>query len=401
MKKIFVEFIEAFHNVKQLCANDPDQVRVLYESHSGRDGMFSKLRLAMTRIEKWQADNKITNEIAHKFLDERDEFERKWKSYFVYVARTNAMNRAWEWLEDANRSQQIKCYKDFLAHKQQNTKALAQQTPLDFKAFSDEYFDPANHNPHQVYEALMHILKKIETECNPEKFLREQFEDDMNRLYEHHFGDDGVSEVESTIKAENHSASNIDDPDRNIELEHRRIQFVIEYLRYLRQNIGIDVAECFTRWNSVPSYIVPIGIDIGINEPEKGTLYELLTDAIRAYVAGAPAACVALCRAALEMTLVDHFDVESFEKDKAGNRKSNERGDFYTLPLERIIKNVQRDKRYEWIQKFDLIGLKQMADDVMHRYSRTKRLSAQEDAKIIEFLDTIRALIEGAPSRRK
>ena len=40
---------------------------------------------------------------------------------------------------------------------------------------------------------------------------------------------------------------------------------------------------------------------------EKGSLLHLLDDAVRAYVSGAPAAAIALCRAALEMVLKRHY----------------------------------------------------------------------------------------------
>jgi hypothetical protein len=40
---------------------------------------------------------------------------------------------------------------------------------------------------------------------------------------------------------------------------------------------------------------------------EKGSLNDLLDDAVRAYVFGAPAAAIAMCRAALEMVLKRHY----------------------------------------------------------------------------------------------
>ena len=51
---------------------------------------------------------------------------------------------------------------------------------------------------------------------------------------------------------------------------------------------------------------------------EKGSLLHLLDDAVRAYVSGAPAAAIALCRAALEMVLKRHYGHGQWEKAKLG-----------------------------------------------------------------------------------
>ncbi len=82
---------------------------------------------------------------------------------------------------------------------------------------------------------------------------------------------------------------------------------------YLTQTIGIDVPDVFRRWRKVPVTFMPTHVSNKHGLTEKGSLYALLDDAVRAYVCGAPAAAITMCRAALEMVL-SHIPPPCFQE---------------------------------------------------------------------------------------
>ncbi|MGI3187377.1 hypothetical protein [Nioella aestuarii] len=69
----------------------------------------------------------------------------------------------------------------------------------------------------------------------------------------------------------------------------------------------ISVEKAFGRWNKVPAVFVLAHVSDRHGVTEKGSLFELLNDAIRAYFARSPAAAIAMCRAALEMVLRENY----------------------------------------------------------------------------------------------
>jgi len=68
--------------------------------------------------------------------------------------------------------------------------------------------------------------------------------------------------------------------------------------------IGIDINGIFRRWREVPPIFMPSPVSNKQGE-EKGSLNDLLDNAVRAYVCGAPAAAIAMCRAVLKMVVKD------------------------------------------------------------------------------------------------
>ena len=65
---------------------------------------------------------------------------------------------------------------------------------------------------------------------------------------------------------------------------------------------------------------------------EKGSLSQLLDDAMRAYVFGAPCTAIVMCRAALEMVFKKHYG----------------RGQWENEPLENLI--VLASRKYDFVQ---------------------------------------------------
>ena len=150
---------------------------------------------------------------------------------------------------------------------------------------------------------------------------------------------------------------------------------------YLTETIGIDVPAVFRRWRNVPVTFMPTHVSNKHGLTEKGSLYALLDDAVRAYVCGAPAAAITMCRAALEMVLKRHYG----------------RGQWDDLKLGKII--VLADQKYEFVQAGRIRPLVDRTNGVLHNYSNIEQLSKDEDRAILNFLKTVKFLIQRAPKR--
>ena len=151
---------------------------------------------------------------------------------------------------------------------------------------------------------------------------------------------------------------------------------------YLTETIGLDIADIFRRWESVPITFMPAHISNKYGQTEKGSLYDLINDAVRAYVCGAPAAAIAMCRAALEMVLRKHYG-----KGQWDDRR---------LQLGEII--VLASQRFDFIQEGKLGKLTRNANQILHNYSKRDRMSEQDERTILEFLKTLKVLIQRAPT---
>lgn len=163
----------------------------------------------------------------------------------------------------------------------------------------------------------------------------------------------------------------------------------LEAYDYLKNTIGFDAAEAFRRWRQIPTIFMPAHVSNRHGFTERGSIYELLDDAIRAYVFGASAAAIAMCRAILETILKEHYNLEFQYKDRKGRLRDKGLGDLIILANE----------KYEFIQGKRLKKLTDYANKIMHRYSRSKNLEYEDEKIIIEFFKTIKFLIERAPNR--
>jgi hypothetical protein len=151
---------------------------------------------------------------------------------------------------------------------------------------------------------------------------------------------------------------------------------------YLTETIGLDISEIFRRWESVPITFMPSHISKEVGQTEKGSLYDLLNDAVRAYVCGAPAAAISMCRAVLEMVLKDHYGKNEWNDPR--------------LKLGKII--VLASQKFDFIHEKRITRLAQNANEILHNYSRRIRMSEGDEKSILEFLKTVKFLIQRAPN---
>lgn len=162
----------------------------------------------------------------------------------------------------------------------------------------------------------------------------------------------------------------------------------LEAWDYLENTIGFSTDEVFRRWRKVPVIYVPEHVSRQSGWPRSGAVYQLLDDAIRAYVFGAPAASIAMCRAVLEMVLKEHYDIVD---RRAASRHDREPG------LGELI--VLADAKYDFIQGDRLKKLSGQANTILHSFQSREPLSAADDQVIIAFMKTLKFLIQRAPEK--
>jgi hypothetical protein len=150
---------------------------------------------------------------------------------------------------------------------------------------------------------------------------------------------------------------------------------------YLTETIGLNIRSVFRRWRKVPVVFVPAHVSNRYGATDKGSLLHLLNDAVRAYVFGAPAAAVAMCRAALETVLKRHYGHDQWEDVKLGQ----------------LV--VLASQRYDFVQEKRITPLVQKANRILHDYAQADRISPDDDRTILNFLKTVKFLIQRAPER--
>jgi hypothetical protein len=155
---------------------------------------------------------------------------------------------------------------------------------------------------------------------------------------------------------------------------------------YLQNTIGFDAAMVFRRWRQLPVIFAPSHVSDQHGLTERGALNDLLENAARAYVFGADAAAIAMCRALLETVLKKHYELEYQYEYK---------GELRDKGLGKLI--ILADEKYKFVQKTELQRLTQNANNVMHNYGARGKTSLTDEKTIVEFLKTIKFLIERAP----
>ncbi len=111
-------------------------------------------------------------------------------------------------------------------------------------------------------------------------------------------------------------------------LTANKCRIALDAFDYLKNVIGVDIDDVFRLWHEVPTVFMPSDVS-DKHGSEKGSLNDLLDNAVRSYVCGAPASAIAMCRAVLEMVLKIHYLPEDhFKRDKNGDLKRNARGEL-------------------------------------------------------------------------
>ena len=161
----------------------------------------------------------------------------------------------------------------------------------------------------------------------------------------------------------------------------------LEAFEYLTETIGLDVDGVFRRWRNVPVTFIPSHVSNLHGLAERGSLYDLIDDAVRAYVFGSPVAAIATCRMVLETVLKQHYGLDYQFVDKKGRTRDKGLGELVILA----------DREYEFIQGGRLKMLTDRANKIIHNYTRREAITAEDERAIANFLKTLKFMIERAP----
>ncbi len=163
------------------------------------------------------------------------------------------------------------------------------------------------------------------------------------------------------------AAEAADDPGEGITWRYRR---TVQAWHQFCASTGFDLSQSSRRWRSLQPVFLPPHVSnaSGASSPKSPT--RLLDQAVRAYVFGAPAAAIGMCRALMEEVLRSHYRIEAED-------------------LEKVI--AIAEARIPWVRPLNLQARRRLANQVLHD------ARAVEDDAVKDFLAVVRSLIERAP----
>jgi hypothetical protein len=153
----------------------------------------------------------------------------------------------------------------------------------------------------------------------------------------------------------------------------------VQALDHFQNVMGIDIQRAFDRWNALPAVFVPKHVSDKHGLTDKDGLFVLFDQAVRAYVAGAPAAAIALCRALLETILRDHY-LRGFDT----------RGEDMKGLIDIAV------ARYDFLQSTRLHALRLDANKILHRFAE-RRPNVDDEKTVLGHLKDLKHYIEKAP----
>lgn len=155
----------------------------------------------------------------------------------------------------------------------------------------------------------------------------------------------------------------------------------IEALEYFEQVIGISISEAFDRWNALPPVFVPRHVSDKYGLTAKAGLYALFNECVRAWVAGAPVASAAMCRALLELMLKQHY-LRDFKK----------RENLYNL-IDMAV------ERYSFLDGGRMHALREGANAMLHNFAVSGGSMEVDDASMLAIFRDLKHYIEEAPEK--
>ncbi|MEH6716508.1 hypothetical protein [Parasphingorhabdus flavimaris] len=314
-------FLLAFKQLTSACNDNPQTLVTFFKERPQFTKLAWQVDDAANRIEKAEAVSKMMAQVSPEFI-------KAWKAY-LYTWR-----------------------------KQINYVVVS-----DLK-LPDEFGPPPSF---EEYAALQRSSKEKET---PDPMIDDSF------VPEFHDGGKAVAALVDLV---------LDQADfrRDDEFDDSGIANTYEIgaqaIDHFEQVIGIDIQRAFDRWDSLPAVFVPKHVSDKHGLTAKDGLFALFGQAVRAYVAGAPAAAVALCRALLETVLRDHYlrGVDTRREDMKG---------LIDIAV----------ARYDFLQSAKLNDLRLDANKILHRFAE-RRPGADDDKIVLGHLKDLKHYIEKAP----
>lgn len=151
-------------------------------------------------------------------------------------------------------------------------------------------------------------------------------------------------------------------------------------LQHFQTTTQIRIDDAFDRWNRLPPIFVPRHVSNRHGLTDRESLFGLLDEAVRAYVAGIPGGAAALCRAVLERVLKDHY-------------LPGTPGDLKDLI-------VLACARFDHLQRKKLDSIRERGNEILHRGVGLTGPSGQDEATLLQCFKDLKFMIEKAPEKR-
>ncbi len=276
---------------------------------------------------------------------------------------------------------------------------LFRQVPDGFKEDWTEYKE--QWAPAIAHVDLLDILPELSAPYDPNRLPEQEALEAPDPDYDSSFDPvrhDGAKAFEWAIWLLDHELEFRQESQfEDDEAIANRYRIALGAVDYVIKTIGLDVQAVFRRWQALPPIFMPAFVS-NKHGKEKGSLNNLLDDAIRAYVCGAPAAALVLCRSTIEMLLNKHCNLsedELFEIGKDGKPKTTKDG----RPLEKSLREriAAAERHHEIWRQYRLYPRLERINNLIHDYSRMAPLDPNDDKFLRDILMAIKTLIESSP----
>jgi hypothetical protein len=293
--RVTEEFVKHHNLLASLCGNSPSNVDAALSRNEQLAASIRQLDEMWHIVEQHRRFSKRRFIIqAHpKFRRALDDYEKRWKN--------KAMVAMWDW-EAVKRGEEPLShqFERFLKESEASSKANADES---FDEDDDEdvwEFDPDKHSAASLIEFAEEIV---------------------------HYEIDSGAEDDYAARCSRTAGA----------------------LKWVRESIGLNIAEIERRWKEFPIITVPIHVSNrhGIEDPY--SLFAYLTQIRLAYMIGADLAAIAMCRAATEILIRVHYN----QDDKT---------DLMNL----IKKTQERRQVSQLFRNHNIVSKVREANDILH-----------------------------------
>ncbi len=349
-RQIFGFFRSRFDSLIAAVKDDPRRLQGVQATDKNLKQLASDLMHAADNVERLQSEKKVVQNVDPHVLARWKQYREKWKMSVWYAGGRRRSQQQGQF------SLIIGEMPSFENYRNEYREYIQEDPDPNWYPFD---FDPQIHEGGRAVERLFETMREY----------RERAAEQVPDLAEDDPGDDSDYEA--------------------LSAEANILTVGLQAVDYFQENIGISISGSFKRWNKLKPTMIPIRVSDVWDSSGKNPLFELLNDAIRAYVAGAPAAAVAMCRAALETVLKDYYlsEVKLEKRDLEGRIKSMQHDEVINLAVE----------RYNFLDKTKLHDARKFCNRILHNYSRHRTELDEHDAELVSLFGDLRHWIEMAP----
>lgn len=323
-----------FQQLRNACNDSPQSLINFFHEKPEIEAHAKKVKQVADKIDRVSTFRKLHLQVAPEFIKDWQHYLSNWKTHVEYVDM-------WPLLS-INLFDEADFEPPSFEHFKSNRHHLtAHQAP---EPTYDETFDPSLHNGGSAILQMVNLVSDQATD----RRANAQFEDDDFIANTYFVG--------------------------------------VEAIEHLENVIGIDIARVYDRWNRMPAVFVPKHVSDQYGLTEERSLFGLFNQAVRAYVAGAPAAAIALCRSLLETVLKNHY----LAAESGNNRRKLQRAG-----LGKVIELAVA--RYDFLDKDQLDEHRENANRILHDYSGENTLSVEDEIDLLKFFRDLKNYIEQAP----